>query len=314
MVRASVVGLFVLACFYTLAIAKSFFVPVCAAGLLALILNPLDHRLRSLAVPRMASAALLVFGIVGITAFGLVSLSPSLADWSARAPDIVRQLNDMFQPVKDSLEAVEKATDTVEQAAGGPNADAPQEVVVRGPSILTGIAVTAPVIAFQFGLTIALTFFFLLEGHVIRRHLILLPAAHRRRLQIARIVADIQQHVATYLLFISLINACLGITAALVAYLAGLPNPLLWGFGMTVLNFIPFVGPAAMIVIVFIVGLVSFPTIAEALVAPAGFLVLNVIESQLVTPLVLGKRMLAGSLAIFAAVAFGGWLWGWSGR
>jgi hypothetical protein len=39
-------------------------------------------------------------------------------------------------------------------------------------------------------------------------------------------------------------------------------------------------------------------------------IVLNTIEGQLVTPMLIGARMRMSALGIFVAIAFGAWLWG----
>ena len=51
----------------------------------------------------------------------------------------------------------------------------------------------------------------------------------------------------------------------------GFPNPLMLGALAVVLNYLPYIGPACMAVILLVVGLVTFPTLGYALAA-AGLL------------------------------------------
>ena len=61
------------------------------------------------------------------------------------------------------------------------------------------------------------------------------------------------------------------------------------------------------------ISIITFDSLSYALLAP-GFVVLcNVIEGQLVTPLVVGRRLEINSVAIFIAIAFWSWLWGFVG-
>lgn len=116
--------------------------------------------------------------------------------------------------------------------------------------------------------------------------------------------------VARYLLTISIINVMLGIATAVTFWALGMPNPVLWGVGMAILNFIPYLGPAIMNVIVFAVAFVHYPSFFVALLPVAALLMLNLIEGQIVTPMLIGSRIAVGALPVFLAVAFGAWLWG----
>ena len=40
---------------------------------------------------------------------------------------------------------------------------------------------------------------------------------------------------------------------------------------------------------------------------------LNIVEGQIVTPMVVGARILIAPIAVFVAIAFGAWLWGAAG-
>ena len=76
------------------------------------------------------------------------------------------------------------------------------------------------------------------------------------------------------------------------------------------LNYLPYVGPACMAIILFAVGLVTFPALGQALIAPASLIVLTTLEGHLITPAVLGRRLTLDPLAVFLAIAFWSWLWG----
>jgi predicted PurR-regulated permease PerM len=97
---------------------------------------------------------------------------------------------------------------------------------------------------------------------------------------------------------------------AVGAWLFGFPSPILFGILATVLNYIPYIGAACMTVILFGVGLVSFPSLAFALAPPAAFVALATIEGQFITPTVLGRRLTLNPLAVLLALAFWSWIWG----
>ena len=65
------------------------------------------------------------------------------------------------------------------------------------------------------------------------------------------------------------------------------------------LNYLPYLGPACMVLILLGVGLVTFPTLGYALLPPACFIGLTTLEGQIITPMVLGHRLTLNPLAVF---------------
>jgi predicted PurR-regulated permease PerM len=121
---------------------------------------------------------------------------------------------------------------------------------------------------------------------------------------------DIQNEISRFLSSIMLINIVLGAVSAMVFWMLDVPNYLLWGSAVTVANFVPYVGAAVMFVVLTTVGLISFETLAEAAIVPLSFLALTIIEGQLVTPILVGRRLDLSPLVIFVAVVFWSYLWG----
>src|SRR5690606_19200340 len=77
-----------------------------------------------------------------------------------------------------------------------------------------------------------------------------------------------------------------------------------------VFNFIPFIGPAALTLLLALAGIVHYDDPLMAL-APAGvFILLNFIESNFATPMILGVRMRITPLAIIVSVSLLTFLWG----
>jgi len=116
--------------------------------------------------------------------------------------------------------------------------------------------------------------------------------------------------VSRYLLSISLINVAEGIAVGSALWLAGVPSAALWGALAVVSNFIVFVGPMLMTIVLFAVGLTEFDTIAGALVPPLIYQGINVLESQFVTPAVVGRALTLNPFVVVLALVFWIWLWG----
>jgi predicted PurR-regulated permease PerM len=130
------------------------------------------------------------------------------------------------------------------------------------------------------------------------------------RLAALHTMREIEADLGAYLVTATAINVGLGICATIVLYLIGVPNAYLWGLMATVLNFIPYIGPAIMLVVLFVVGLVTFPSLGYAVLPPAAFLCLTTVEGQYLTPTIIGRRLELNPFLLFLGVAFWTWLWG----
>ncbi|MGH7358694.1 MAG: AI-2E family transporter, partial [Candidatus Rokuibacteriota bacterium] len=124
------------------------------------------------------------------------------------------------------------------------------------------------------------------------------------------IARDMEEHISKYLVTMTLINVGLGAAVGGAMRLADMPNPVLWGVTAAVLNFVPYLGPVVTLGMIALVSLLTFEGLDRALVAPALYLGLNALEGYLVTPMLLGRRLLLNPVVIFMGIIFWGWLWG----
>jgi predicted PurR-regulated permease PerM len=176
--------------------------------------------------------------------------------------------------------------------------------------------VVLPVVAFvtpaagELLLFFATLMFFLVGQNELRKHAVSLFGNRDTKLRFLRIMKDIERNLAGYLTVVTLINAALGTVTAIGAGFIGLPNPAIFGLLAAVLNYVPYVGPAAMILILFGVGLVTFPSLGHAFIAPIGLIALTTAEGHFVTPTIMGRRLTLNPLVVFLALAFWTWMWG----
>ena len=152
--------------------------------------------------------------------------------------------------------------------------------------------------------------FFLATQMDFRRYMVSFFTTRDAKLRFLRIANDIEDNLASYLAVVTVINFGLGVVTAVGAWLFGFPSPIIFGILAMVLNYIPYIGAACMILILLGVGLVTFPSLGYALVPPAAFVALTTIEGHFITPTVLGRRLTLNPLAVLLALAFWTWLWG----
>lgn len=116
--------------------------------------------------------------------------------------------------------------------------------------------------------------------------------------------------MSAYLITVTVINIAVGLAAAGLAFMMGLPGAIVWGAVAFVLNYIPYIGPGMVVIGLFGAGLLTFDTLLPALAAPLLFVAFTFVEGHFVTPAVVGRRLLMHPLAVFLSLAFWSWLWG----
>ena len=77
-----------------------------------------------------------------------------------------------------------------------------------------------------------------------------------------------------------------------------------------ILNFIPYVGSVLGVLVLTLAGMVQYGVNLSVLVPVGAYLALNMLESQVITPTVLGRNMLINPLVIMLWLLICGWLWG----
>jgi len=307
----SLSGLFILAGFYTLYFARSFLLPIVLAILFSLVLSPVVRGLKRLHIPEPLGAGLVLAILLGALVGGVYQLAGPAYDWMAKAPQSLRKVEARLREFKRPVQTLGRATEQVEKIAQvGSNPAPGQAVAVNAPSLGARIFSQTTELLADAAMMFILLFFLLASGDLFLRKLIkVLPSLEdkRRAVDIAR---QIESEISTYLSTIAMINVGLGLAAAAAMYFIGLPNPLLWGALVTLVNFVPYLGPLTCYGVFAIVGFLTFPDLLHALLPVGAFLVLNVLEAYIVSPLVLGRRLTLNPVVLFLGLTFWGWLWG----
>jgi predicted PurR-regulated permease PerM len=304
-------GILALGCFYTLYLAREFFVPVILAVVFSFLLNPLVRMFQGLRLPlAFGSAIVLVCGFAAVGGI-FFELSSPISEWLERVPEISSKLQRQLEQFRKPVEKVTQATEQVQKITDGPKSPKPpQQVEIKKPSLLTRFFSTTYSFAFAFIEFAILLFFLLASGDLFLRKVIhVLPRFEdkKRAVQIAR---EIEDNISHYLLTVACINIGLGAVATLIFASLGMPNPVLWGTLACIFNFVPYVGSLATIGITTVVSVATFPSIAHAVLVPVSYLMLASVEGSLITPWIVGRRMTLNPVVIFIGLTFWGFMWG----
>lgn len=305
------IGLF-LALPFVLSIGSVVFLPVVSAIILTIVLSPLADRMASFGVPSILAAFLSLIALIAILVLALVTILSPAVELFDRLPAMADAVGQQFTQLRGSLSWLTKLNEQLAEIAGRGSSSG-QQVVLAGPSLLEEVAFATPSVVLELLLTFLMAFF-MIEARVRMRHRLLLQhASFGTSVKAAKVMRDVQDRVAAYISTVAVINTGVGVIVATGAWLLGMDAPIMWGGLAALLNFLPYIGPLAMVAILTLFGLGTADTLFWGL-APAGiFLALHAVESNIVTPSILGARFTMNPVLILIALSYFSWIWGVAG-
>jgi predicted PurR-regulated permease PerM len=288
-------------------LGRSILLPVVAGLIVGVTLAPIVKFGSRRGIPQPVSALLVIVLLIGMVGLVLTFFAAPLTEWIARAPEIGAAVQQKLRVFEYPLSVLHDIRGAIMPASTGG-----QTVSVEAnPAEMVGtvlIAIT-PAVS-QFVLFFGTVIFFLATNATLRRKLVVAFVTREARLRMLRILNDSEQNLVSYVGLVSLINLALGAVTTAMLYLVGFPNPVTFGLLTLVLNYIPYIGPAIVAVVLFCVGLVAMPSIAHAALAPALFVAIATAEGHFLTPSLVGRRLTLSPFLVFLALAFWTWLWG----
>ena len=310
----------ILATFYTLYFASAIVLPFVLAGVLNLLLSgPMRLLHQRLRIPKPLAALFLILALFGVVGGIGAAISVPASGWISKAPQSLPALQEKLAFLHGPIATVQHAMKRLQSLMDQTSATGPQSAqqivqVQQAGSGLTsvGSSLLLSTRAFlgQIFTMLLMLFFLLYEGDsLLRRFIEIMPTwADKRRA--VQITSEIEHNVSLYLATITGMNLLVGILNFIQCWSLGLPNPLLWGVLAFLLNYIPILGPLTGVLIYFFVGLFSFPSVLQALVPPAIYFGIHLLEGETITPMLLARRFTLNPVLVMGSLMFWDWLWG----
>jgi AI-2 transport protein TqsA len=271
--------------------------PLLMAGFLALLLQPLLHRMRrfpALAVGAVVFAVLLA----GLALVGFVGVS--MRQLALELPQYSEQLRGLVSSVGEQLQA------------RGINAAAYVESALTGPAVAGTVLDISGAVASGFG-SLALTLFifaFMLGGmwEVERR-------ASRQALDHSPTAARFLAFSTTIRGYMA-VRTVIGVVGAVLNYIlllvVGVDHALLWAVLSFLLSFVPNIGFVLSMLPPMLLALLDSGWVS-ALIVFAGYQLINTLLDNVIGPRYIGRQMKVSALLSFLSVIFWAWMLGPTG-
>jgi predicted PurR-regulated permease PerM len=298
---------------FALRAGAEFFLPVTAALVIAIALVPVLEWLERRRIPSSLAALLCVLLFITVANVAIASIVLPAAEWVRMIPANIGRIHQTLAPLLEVYSDLEEFLNNIVEEFG-PAAEAPRTVAIETPnSALDIIATSAPFAVIQMFFAILVIFFFLSGWTRMRKRTITTRSSFDGAMTTARAIQQMVDATSTYLGTITMVNVAMGATVALILYFIGMPTPLMWGGIVAVLNYIPYLGPIASVLLLAFGGLMAFPDPWMALLPAVSFAAIHVIEANAITPMLVGRRLTINPLLILVALSFWAWVWGTTG-
>jgi predicted PurR-regulated permease PerM len=306
--------LVVIASFYTLYFARAFFLPVTFGLLLNLLLSPFVRTLKRARVPEPIGAAFVVLSIVAALVAGGYFLAEPAQTWIAKAPQSLAVANGKIRKLRRPVEQVTKSADQMARAAAATSGSPrPQEVTLAGPTIFDRIVSTSATLLGGTLETLVLLYFLLASGDLFLQKLTKMLPEFRDKKKAVAIARETETSISMYLSTVALINVIEGCVVSLVMWALGMPNPVLWGVLVLFLEFVPYLGALVMVGVLTLAALSTFDQMGRIIAVPASYLVINLLQAYVLTPLLMGRRLTLNPVAILLGLILWWEIWGVAG-
>jgi putative heme transporter len=280
-------------------------VPVIIALLLATLLQPMTHWLRTHRFPPAAAAILpvLLAFLVFLGLWGLV-----IPPFITQVPDVVDGVQKGAGQVADALRPLGISNDdvqsTIQRARGELKGGKAAGTVLNGAMLLVQWAAAVVLI-------VVLTIFFLKDGRMLRDWVLCLFAEQRR--PVLREISDrAWTALATYIQGVFLVATIDAVLIGTVLLIVGVPIALPLIVLTFIAAFFPIVGSVLAGAAATLVALVSGGTV-DAVIVLAAIIAVQQLEGNVFYPVVVGKRLKLHPVAILLVLTAGGVLAGVAG-
>jgi predicted PurR-regulated permease PerM len=299
---------------FALRAGAEFFLPVTAALVIAIALVPLLEWFERHRLPSALAALICVLLFITIANLAVAAIVLPATEWVRLLPERIPRIRETLEPLFDVYANLERFIDDIAEEFGSGSVGAARTVTVEPPnSMLDLIATSAPHAAIQMFFALLVIFFFLAGWTRMRKQTITTRSSFDGAMTTARVIQQVVDATSTYLGTITLVNVTMGAFVALILWMLGMPTPLMWGGIVAVLNYIPYLGPIASVLLLGLGGLMAFADPWYALLPALTFAGIHLIEANILTPSLVGRRLTINPLLILVALSFWAWVWGTTG-
>lgn len=297
---------------YTMIVAKSILLPILFAVLLSILLAPLSNWFERFKLPRFLSALLaMIIGLTVLAGLGyffytqITAFAEDMDTVKARAEELLTGMEGFLMTWFDFEGFVE--FETLEELFF-------EFIRENSGTLGRGLAGAASVVTTAF-LVPVFMYMFLIFRDFLKTFILKLfgRKSEMHELKVQTIISNIQVVVQRYISGVLIVIAILSVLNSIMLMIVGVDHAIFFGVFAAMLNIIPFLGPILGSTLPIIYSLLTMDSLIYPLVVLAGFYIIQLFESNLFTPVIVGSQVSMNALIALLLLFLGAQIWGLAG-
>jgi predicted PurR-regulated permease PerM len=286
-----------------------FLIPFIFGILFAFLMVPLCNLLEKIRVNRTIASllsTLVVFMVFGGTLFLFIA---QINKFASDIPSMEAKVASFIESSQNKIESITNLTfgeqaEILEKRSG--------QIIGKIESFVTGFFGNVLSTIFSFFLVLVYLFLLLLYREKIFDFLMMYISENKED-SAKETLSQISKVAFQYLWGRAQVMSLLGIMFFITFILFGLPYALLLTLFGAVITIIPYVGPLLSGLLPIMFSFLYFDSIQKIIFFSAVIIVIQLVESYVLEPLILGKEVKLNALVIIVAIVLGGIIWGLAG-
>jgi predicted PurR-regulated permease PerM len=300
----------VIALFAILALAKTILIPLGLAMLISFILFPLAKKFESWGMNKILAAFLSILAMILIAGGGIYFLSTQIIELSKALTDFREKISSLFT---DVIVYINSNVSFISNLDRNVLLDQIKEWLKSSAGTLAGktFSSTATFLT-QLLATIIYTFLILIyRNGFTQAFMKFAPKGKRKR--VLNMFKNVQQVGQKYLSGMIMLIIILGLLNSIGLWIIGIDSPFLFGFLAASLAIIPYIGTIIGAGIPVLYAFMSHDSFWVPLAVIALFWSVQLVESNYLSPKIVGSNLQVNALAAILSLIIGGLMWGVAG-
>jgi len=294
---------------YAMIIAKSILQPLFFAVFFSILLSPLCNFMERYKVPRVLSVLIAII-------IGVLFLVAVISFFYTQVIDFSQDIDIFRDRFEELLIATQGYLNKQFGYEGILDLTLVRESVTsfftnNSNSLVSGLANAASAFTAIF-LVPVLMFFLLLFRGFLKEFLLKLfgRGSDEYTEKVSTIINNIQTVIQKYITGVIIVITILGTLYSTMLWFIGIDHPLFFGVFAAVLNVIPFIGPLLGSVLPILYSIFTMDSLLYPIIIFAGFYVVQMIEGNLLTPLIVGSQVSLNAFVALLLLFVGAQIWG----
>ena len=291
---------------FILTIGRSLLIPLFLGGYIAMLMIPFCNWMESKRVPRILSGIIsllsAIIGILGLILLVILQVRNFARDFDDVSDRLNNYLSDLDKLAGDLLGADLGIKDGIDKSQIfnllESNSDTVSNFLLNTIGSLAGV-VLVPVFIF----------FMLIYRDHLSEFIARLFREHNDE-EVKEKIRSLRKVVQYYILGVFKVMGILAVMNTAVLYVIGVKHALFFGIFAALLNIIPYLGPFLGAILPFIFAFLTMDGLFYPIMVVVSFTVIQLIESNFLTPKIVGSNVNLNALITFVGLLVGGAIWG----